>query len=566
MKKRVVIVGGVACGTKTAARLRRLDPEAEITIVEKGNHLSYAGCGLPYFLEGVVEDSRELLSTPIGVLRDSAFFRTVKQVEVLQRHMATRIDREKRSLTMLELDTGVEKHLSYDTLVLATGASPIRPQLPGTDLARVFTLGTLDDALAMKDALRHGTGKKAVVIGGGLIGLEVVEALVANGYDVSIAELLETPLATLFDRDFGHMLKFLLARHQVSFFGGERVLELLGNAAGNVTAVRTDTREIPADLVLLAVGVRPNVEIAREAGLAIGPTGGIVTDERMRTSDPHIFAGGDCVETTHVLTGKRVRQPMGSAANRQGRVIADVIAGRDARFNGVLGTAIMKAFDWTAGRTGLNETVAAEAGFAPVAVTVTSPDLPHFMPGAAPLYLRLVADRESRRILGAQVMGPGRGDKRLDTLASAITGHLTVDDLADLDLGYAPPFSTALDPVTHAANVLRNKMDGLLVSYSPSELLAKASRGDRFLLLDVRTPEEVAAQGKLPFDSQINIPLGALWKRAEELPRDVEIVTFCKISVRGWDAYAILKGLGFSSVALAEGGVLAWPYELRKAV
>jgi NADPH-dependent 2,4-dienoyl-CoA reductase/sulfur reductase-like enzyme/rhodanese-related sulfurtransferase len=565
MKKRVVIVGGVACGTKTAARLRRLDPDAEITIVEKGNHLSYAGCGLPYFLEGVVKDSRDLLSTPIGVPRDSAFFRTVKQVDVLQRHMATRIDREKRVLTVLELDTGVEKHLPYDTLVLATGASSIRPNLPGTDLARVFTLGTLDDALAMKDSLQNGTGKKAVVIGGGLIGLEVVEALVANGYGVSIVELLETPLATLFDRDFGHLLKKLLAQHQVAFFGGERVLELLGDAAGNVAAVRTDMREIPADLVLLAVGVRPNVEIAREAGLDIGPTGGIVTDERMRTSDPHILAGGDCVETTHFLTGKRVRQPMGSAANRQGRVIADTIAGHDSKFNGVLGTAIMKAFDWMAGRTGLNETAAIEAGFSPVAVTVTAPDLPHFMPNAAPLYIRLVADRTSRRVLGAQIMGPGKGDKRLDTLVSAITGHLTVDDLADLDLGYAPPFSTALDPVTHAANVLRNKMDGLLVSYNPSELLAKASRGDRFLLLDVRTPEEVATQGKLPFDSQTNIPLGALWKRAGELPRDMEIIALCKISVRGWDAYSILKGLGFSNVALLEGGILAWPYELRKA-
>lgn len=564
MKRRVVIVGGVACGTKTAARLRRLDPEAEITIVERGNHLSYAGCGLPYFLEGVVENSRDLLSTPIGVPRDSAFFRTVKHVEVLPRHMATRIDRKEQTLSVLELETGTEKCLPYDTLVLATGASPIRPKLPGTDLARVFTLGTLDDALAMKDSLQSGRGKKAVVIGGGLIGLEVVEALAANGFDVSVVELLDTPLPTMFDRDFGSLLKSLLARHGVSFHGGERVLELLGDAAGDIATVRTDRRDLSADLVLLAVGVRPNVELAREAGLDIGPTGGIVVDERMRTSDPHILAGGDCVETVHFLSGKRTRQPMGSTANRQGRVIADTIAGHDSRFNGVLGTMIMKAFDWAAGRTGLSETAAAEAGFDPVAVTVTDPDLPHFMPGAAPLFLRLVADRKSRRVLGAQIMGPGKVDKRLDTLAAAIAGHLTVDALADLDLGYAPPFSTALDPVTHAANVLRNKMDGLLASYSPSELLGKASEGERFLLLDVRTPEEVASQGRLPFDEQVNIPLGAVWKRASELPRDTEIIVFCKISVRGWDAYTILEGMGFSRVALLEGGVLGWPYELRK--
>ncbi len=309
-----------------------------------------------------MEDSRELLSTPIGVLRDSAFFRTVKQVEVLQRHMATRIDREKRSLTVLELDTGVEKHLSYDTLVLATGASPIRPQLPGTDLARVFTLGTLDDALAMKDALRHGTGKKAVVIGGGLIGLEVVEALVANGYDVSIAELLETPLATLFDRDFGHMLKFLLARHQVSFFGGERVLELLGNAAGNVTAVRTDTREIPADLVLLAVGVRPNVEIAREAGLAIGPTGGIVTDggcaQVIRISCRRRMCGDH-----PVLTGNGT-STMGIRRKRQD-VLLPTLRGTRFKIQRSSSDGDHEGLRLDGGAYGLKRDMRREAGFAP---------------------------------------------------------------------------------------------------------------------------------------------------------------------------------------------------------
>ncbi|HOU33132.1 MAG TPA: FAD-dependent oxidoreductase [Synergistaceae bacterium] len=562
MGKNVVIIGGVACGSKVAARLRRLDPEASITVLERGYFPSYAGCGMPYFLGGVVSDYRHLTSTPVGIERDAAFFRKVKHVDMLTRHEATRIDRERRVVTAIHLESGEERIFPYDVLVLSLGAQPVRPNLPGRDLAGVFSLGTMEDARAISRALEEGTVGRAVVVGSGLIGLEMTEALKNRGVEVSVVELLDRPLGTLLDRDFGALVAQGLERHGVPFFGGERVVELVGEG-GRVATVRTDRRDLPADLVLLAVGVRPSVDLAREAGLTLGPSGGIMVDEHLRTNDDRIYAGGDCVEVPHILSGKSVRQPMGSAANRQGRVIADHIAGLPGRYAGVAGTAIARIFDLTAARTGLDEAGAREAGFDPVGVTVVNSDMPHFMPGSALLALRLVADRSTRRVLGGQVVGLGRGDKRLDALVASVTGKITVDDLADLDLGYAPPFSTALDPLTHGANVLRNKLDGLMDSWSPAELLDRKERGEPFLLVDVRTPDEVRLQGRLPFDDQVNIPLGALWEKGDTLPGDRTLVVFCKISVRGWDAYGILRNKGFGRVVLLEGGTAGWPYGLK---
>ncbi len=562
MGKKVLIVGGVACGGKVAARLRRLDPEVEITVLEKGSFLSYAGCGLPFYVEGIVKEYRDLMSTPIGVIRDAAFFRKVKHVDVLTRHMATRIDRVAKRVTALDLATGQEKEFPYDELVLATGGSPIRPNLPGVDLNHVYTLWTMDDALAMRTALDAGQIKKAVIVGGGLVGLEVVEALHSRGIEVSVIEAMDRPLPGLFDTEFSCRVLKVLEQKGVHFHSGEKVTGILGEGS-DVSGVRTDARELPCDMVLLAIGVRPNTVLAAEAGLEIGPTGGIAVDHSMRTSDPHIFAGGDCVESFNLITGKPVRQPMGSTANRQGRVIADAIDGRPTQFKGVLGTAILRLFNFTAGRTGLSEEAAKASGFDPIAVSIMNSDKPHFMPGSAPVILRIVADRETGRVLGAQAFGPGDVSKRLDTLVTAITGGLTIDDLADVDLGYAPPYSTALDPLTHAANTLRNKKEELVKTYSPVELREKAMRGDDFVLLDVRSPEETQKNGRLPFKNVVFIPLGALWEKAGELPRDKEIVAFCKISVRGWDALSILRHHGFEKISFLETGVAGWPFQLE---
>lgn len=562
MPKKVLIIGGVACGGKVAARLRRLDPEAEITVLEKGDFLSYAGCGLPFYVQGIVKEYRDLMSTPIGVVRDAPFFRKVKNVEVLTRHMAVRINRASQTVAAVDLSSGKEKVFHYDDLVLATGGSPIRPKLPGIEMNRVYTLWTMDDALALRAALDSGKIRKAVIVGGGLVGLEVVEALHSRNVEVSVVEALDRPLPALFDPEFSGRIRKVLERKGVSFFGGERVLEILGSDC-EVTGVRTDFRELPCDMVLMAIGVRPNTTLAQEAGLEIGPLGGIAVNPEMRTSDPHIYAGGDCVETFHRLTGKAVRQPMGSTANRHGRVIADAIAGKKAEFKGVLGTAILRLFEFTAGRTGLGVEAAREAGFDPISVSIMNSDKPHFMPGSAPVILQLVADRSSGRILGGQAFGAGEVSKRLDTLVAAITGNMTIDDLADADLAYAPPYSTALDPLTHAANTLRNKSDGLLKTYTPLEVQEKVRNGEDFILLDVRSPEETQRDGRLPFGNITYIPLGALWEKAASLPKDREIVAFCKISVRGWDALSILRSHGIENVALLETGVAGWPFQLE---
>lgn len=563
MAKKVLIIGGVACGGKTAARLMRIDPEAEVTMLEKGEYLSYAGCGMPYYVGGVVKEYKDLLSTAIGVVRDETYFRKVKNVEVKTRHMATKIDRAHKKVTALDLTTGEEKIFSYDKLVLATGASPVKPPIKGAELNRVFTLWTMPDALAMREALDSGKVKKAAIIGAGLIGMEVVEALHDRGVEVSVIDALPHPLPAMMDREFGYRVETVLEAKGVKFYGGEKVVEIKGENSC-VKGLKTDKRDIDADMVLMAIGVRPNTNLAREADLEIGGCGAIVVDSHMRTSDPDIYAGGDCVIGRHAVTDMLVWQPMGSTANRQGRVIADNIAGRATSFKGVQNTAIMKLFEYTVGKTGLSEEQARQSGFDAVSMTVVDPDKPHFMPQGGALIIRLVADKWSRKVLGAQLFGTGRIDKRLDVLVTAVNGGLTVDDLADLDLAYAPPFNTALDPVTHAANSMRNKIDGLVKSYSATELKQKIEeRPGAIVLVDLRTPKEIDVQGQLPYEEVINIPLGQFWEKAPSLPRDKEIITYCKVSIRGWDAYSILRRLGFDNIALLEGGIVGWPFEKK---
>lgn len=560
-KKKVLIIGGVACGAKTAARLARLAPDYEITILERGEHLSVAGCGFPYFVGDVVKEYKDLVCTPLGIVRDANFFRNVKNVTVHTSCLATRIDRERKVVKATNTATGEECLFPYDELVLATGASPIRPPIPGADLNRVFTLWTMPDAMAMKSAIDAGSVKSAVIIGGGLIGMEVVEALADRGISVSVADILPTPLPALIGEEFGLRVANVLKQKGVGFYGGEKVIEIVGEG-GLVKAVKTDKRELPADMVLMAVGIRPNTALAREAGLDLHANGTIMVDECLRTSDPFIFAGGDCVQSKNILTEKSVWQPMGSTANRQGRVIADNIAGLPTRFAGVVGTAILKLFHLTIGKTGLNEEQGRAAGFDPVSVIVEEPDRPHFMPGMGAMTIRLVADRRSRRVIGAQFMGNGVVDKRLDSIVAAISSGMTVDMLADADFAYAPPFATALDPTTHAANTLRNKMDGLVRTYSPAELKARMEEAEPPVLLDVRSPQELDQQGRLPYDF-INIPLGQLRGRLSEVPEGREVVAFCKISARAWDAVAIFRGNGREDIAILEGGAMAWPYEKK---
>ncbi|MCL2767681.1 MAG: FAD-dependent oxidoreductase, partial [Synergistaceae bacterium] len=365
------------------------------------------------------------------------------------------------------------------------------------------------------------------------------------------------PLYTIAGEEFGLFIKKELEKNEIKFYGEEKLVEIRGDEFAS--GVITDKRDIEADLVIVSIGVRPNLELAEKAGIAIGKRA-ILTDSSMRTSDPDIYAGGDSVECLNIITGKHVWQPMGSTANRHGRVIADNIAGYRSEFTGVEGTAIVRVFDYSVGKTGLTLKAAEDAGFHPIEMLTANPDIPGFMPGSSMILIKLVADEKTRRVLGAEMIGTGRIDKRLDVIATAIKGNLTIDSVADIDLAYSPPFATALDPVTHAANSLRNKMDGFIRSLSPSELRIKEQRGDNFMILDVRNYEEIKRFGKLKYNV-VNIPLGELKTRVTELPKESDIVIVCRSAVRAWNAYSILSRFGYSNMTVLEGGMVSWCYE-----
>ena len=564
MPNRIIVIGGVACGPKAAARVRRLDPTADITLIERGELLSYAGCGMPYYIQGEIHSVDELMSTPAGAVRDAAFFKNVKAIRCLGRTLAERIDREQKLVHVVSLDSGEQSALPYDKLVLATGADAVLPPIPGADLKNVFRLNHPHDAEGIRTAITEGC-QHAVIVGAGLIGLEVAEALVTRGLSVGIVEMLPTVVPTFLDADMAAHLQKHLVTKGVTVHTGTKVASLEGDDAGRVAAVVTSTGRIDADLVLIAIGVRPNVKLARDAGLEIGVTGAISVNAQMQTSDPDIYAGGDCVENIHRLTGQPCYVPLGSTANKHGRVIGDNITGGNTTFPGVLGTVIFKAFDVNVGRVGLSEKDCTKQNI-PVLVALTpGPDRAHYYPTAKPMVLKVVSHTETGKLLGVQAVGAGDVAKRIDIVATALSYGAQTQDLAELDLAYAPPFSSAVDLLAHAANVIDNKAKGVAVAISPVDLKAKLDAGDDFVLLDVRSPKEVAA---MPFtDARVlNIPLGMLRARLAELPRDKEIVTFCKISVRGYEAQRILNGEGFDKVCFLDGGLMAWPFPMAAGV
>jgi len=556
---RIVIVGGVAAGTKAAARARRLLPDAEITIIERGKMISYAGCGMPYYISGQIRDFKQLFSTSYGVVRDEHYFMEEKNVRVLTRTSATAIDREKKEVAVTDLESGENYTVPYDRLVLATGASPFTPPIPGLELKGVHRLNHPEDAQKIAAAVEQAG--EAVVIGGGLIGLEAADALIKRKLFVSVVELQEQILPGMLDPDMAALLAYRLEEEGVEFHLGRRVLRLEGDEKGNVTAVVTDQGSIDAGLVIVAVGVRPNVELARKAGLTIGETGAIAVNEYLQTSDPDIYALGDCVENRHLISGRKVYIPLASTANRQGRVVGDNLAGRKSIFKGVLGTSVMKMMSWNVGRTGLGEMQARALGYDVVTAVNATHDKTHYYPGHDNLVLKLIVEAGSRKVLGAQGIGAGEVIKRIDVVATALNFGATVDDLADLDLGYAPPFNTPIDPVHHTANIVRNKIDGVAVTISARELHEKLAGDDDFVLLDVRTPEQFKYR-HIEDPRVMLVTLGELRRRLAEVPRDKEIITLCALGVRSYEAQRILTGAGFKDVKFLEGGLQGWPYDL----
>lgn len=559
-KLKVVVIGGVACGPKAAARIKRLRPDAEVTVIEKNQLLSYSGCGLPYYISGEIKNHNELMATPVGVIRDSHFFKAVKDINILNQTLAESVDRAAKKVKAVNTITGQSMEIPYDRLVLAVGSSPFVPDIKGTDLKGVYTLSTVEDARAIRDRQEELRGKKAVIVGGGLIGLEVTEAFKIQGMDVTIVERESTVLPAHSDPEMAFHVHAELKANGVKLQLNSAVSEIKGDESGNAVSVITSTGEISANIVLVSVGVKPNIGLAREMGLEIGPTGAIKTDEHLRTSDPDIYAGGDCSEVWSRHSGKPIYAPMGSTANKQGRIIADNICGIPTKFRGVLGTVIIKIFGLAFACTGLTEKQAKKEKLDFVTVLNPSPDKPHFMESARLLIIKMIVDKKTGKILGSQISGPGEVDKRMDVTVSVMSQNASVYDLGQYDLAYAPPFSPAMDNIIVAANIAENKIAGIAKAYSPAEVMEKIKNDDDFIFLDVRTPDEFS-QVRIPDKRIKHIPLGKVRQAGADIPKDKEIITFCKISLRGYEAQKILEGMGFKNVSFLDGGIVCWPYE-----
>ncbi|MCK9375830.1 MAG: FAD-dependent oxidoreductase [Syntrophobacterales bacterium] len=559
---KIVIVGGVAAGPKAAARARRCDPQAEITILERGDYISYSACGLPYLISGEIPTVKHILASPAGVMRDAEYFRSVKNINFLTGKEVLALHRDRKVVEVRDLATGAQETCPYDKLVLATGASPVRPRVPGIDVKDVFVIRQPRDGLAIMAALKDLKPKRAAVVGAGAIGLEMAEALVEWGVEVTVVEALDQVFPGLLDFEMGALLRRNLESKGVKVRLGERVTSFGSDADENLSRVYTDKGEFPAELAVVAVGVRPNVDLARQAGLKIGATGAIQVDRELRTSDPDIYAGGDCAENYHRLLKRPVVVSSGQLANIQGRVIGTNLTGGHMEYQGMVGTVVAKVFDYTAGATGLSEDAARREGFDVVSALVPGLDHAHYLPDALFVGLKMVADKASGRLLGVQVVGPGDGAKRLDVAAAALTLGATVADLTQFNLGYAPPYSVAIDLLVNAAQVMQNKLTGLAQAVSPLEVAELTEKGEDFMLLDVRTPAEFQ-QVRLKHPKAFAMPLGRLRDKAQILPKDKLYIPFCQYSLRGYEAEKILEGLGFKRVKFMDGGVTHWPFELE---
>ncbi|MFZ7127570.1 MAG: FAD-dependent oxidoreductase [Desulfobacterales bacterium] len=554
---RVIVVGGVACGPKTAARLRRLMPSADITLVERGKLVSYGSCGLPYYVEGTFTNIKALTETPAGLLRTPEFFDATKGFRVRIGTEAIRIDREKKLLRVRDLDTKVEEDLPYDKLVLATGGSPFRPPIPGIDLENVWFMTHPDEAEGLVRSVQSQGLRKAVLVGAGFIGIEMAEALISRGLDVTVVEMADQILPGILDPDIARFAQIHLEDNDVVLALGERVTALEGE--GKVSAVVTNAGKIETDLVVIGVGTRPNTQLAQEAGLLC--RNGIVVNEYGQTTDPDIYAGGDCVVNSYVnhLVGEPLYVPLGSTANKHGRVIANHIAGKATPFTGITATSVLRVFEYTLGKTGLTETMARRKKLDIEVTTWAGQDIPHYMNGSRTFVIKMIASRRDRKLVGVQVAGMGNGAKRLDVAASVIYFGGTLDQLADIDFGYAPPYGPPLDPLAVCAHVLSNKLDGLAAGIAPLEAKEMLDSGEA-LLLDVRVPDEAKMEW-IPARHSIHIPISELRQRLPEVPRDKPILTYCKISMRGYEAQLILNEAGYRKVQFIEGGVSAWPFE-----
>jgi NADPH-dependent 2,4-dienoyl-CoA reductase/sulfur reductase-like enzyme/rhodanese-related sulfurtransferase len=538
MRKRVLIVGGVAGGASCAARLRRLDETAEIVMFDRGPHVSFANCGLPYFVGDVITEERKLL------VATSELFLQRFDIDVRTRHEVTAIDRARRTIAVTDRDTGVEREEPYDALVLSPGAAPIRPAMPGVDLAGIFAVRTIPDSVGIRSWIAQRRPRRALVVGGGFIGLEMAENLARRGLAVTVMEKLPQVMPPL-DPEMAEPVCRHLVDQGVTVHLGDGLARFAGEG-DRIAAITDGGTRLTADMVILAIGVRPETDLARDAGLTLGPRGGILVDAQMRTADPAIWAMGDAVEVHDVVTGQEVILPLAGPANRQGRVAAESICGRSREFRGVQATAVVGVFGLTVASTGASEKGLRRAGVTGFEVVYLHPG--HhagYYPGAQPIHLKLLFSVPEGRVLGVQAVGLEGVEKRVDVIAAMIQMGGTVHDLAEAELCYAPQFGAAKDPVNLAGMIAANHLNGDMP-------LADWRRlgSDGQVAVDVREPHEFAA-GHIA--GAVNLPLSQLRGRHGELPRDRPLAVYCQVGQRGYYAVRFLLQHGYRAANLSGG-------------
>ena len=538
---KIVIVGGVAGGATAAARLRRLDETAEIVVFERSGFVSYANCGLPYYIGGVIEDQEELtLQTP-----ESFYERFRVQMKV--HHEVTAIDRSAKTVTVRNLATGEVFQEFYDKLLLAPGARPTQPALPGVGLDRLFTLRTVEDTLRIRRFVDTQHPKSVVLAGGGFIGLELAENLRERGLDVTIVQR-PKQLMTPFDADMAALIHREVRAHGVRLALGHTV-EGFAESEGGVQVLLKDEQPLQADMVILAIGVTPDSRLAAEAGLELGLKGSILVNDRMQTSDPDIYAVGDAVQVDHFVTGQPALIALAGPANKQGRIAADNMAGGDSRYKGSQGSSVLKIFDLTAAATGLNEAAARRAGLDVEAVVLSPMNHAGYYPGGRVMTMKVLFERRTGKLLGAQIVGSDGVDKRIDVLATAIRAGMTAADLTELDLAYAPPYSSAKDPVNMAGYMMENLLTGKVKQFRLDEL-ATLPRDGSVTLLDTRTTGEYSWGHA---DGFINLPLDELRDRLSELDPAKPVYVMCQSGLRSYLACRILTQHGFTCYNFAGG-------------
>lgn len=558
MAQNIVIIGAVALGPKAACRLKRLNPGANVIMIDQNRMISYGGCGIPYLISGDVSDPTQLQTTSFHMVRDEKYFREAKDIQVRTETKALRIDRRSKKVLVRDLQKDEKYDLPYDQLVLATGSSPRYIDIPGKDLPGAFTVSGLEEAVRIREQVTAGKVEKAVVIGAGFIGLEMAEALADLwGIETSVVEIADQVLPGFISPSLARITEKHMRDQGIEFHLREKVTSLAGE--GGVKKVITDKREIEADLVIMATGVTPNGELARQAGLAVSDKGGVIVDKSMRTSDRNIFAGGDCVEVENLVTGTPGYCPMGSLANRQGRVIGTNLAGGEDTFPGTVGSFVVKTFEQAVAGTGLSPKAAADAGFEAVSAQVIQFDHSHFYPEKDLVLLELVTEKNTGRVLGIQgISSNGHSLKgRIDAVAAILPYKPTTKEISNMELAYSPPFASAMDVLNAAANTAENKISGLNRSIAAEEfsrLWAEKEDGNT-VFLDCRSPENAASfVEKYPGFWQ-NIPTEELRDKIGRVPEARELILVCNTGGRSYEAQLILADNGITNTRNLEGGM-----------